>query len=169
MVTSRGVTAKSVGEKFRFGSHSTDRDTFSRIPFVNAVFIATRHDTHAGFAVAALEAGKNVFVEKPLALGEDELVRVMEAASAPSDSRLWLGTTAASRPRSQGPRDLPARASGPLLINYRVNAGFLPKDHWTQTEQGGGRILGEVCHFIDLMQFLTGSNPVSVHAMSVVH
>jgi polar amino acid transport system substrate-binding protein len=57
--------------------------------------------------------------------------------------------------------------SGPLLINYRINAGFLPKEHWTQTEQGGGRILGEVCHFVDLMQFLTGSEPVRVYAISV--
>ena len=64
-------------------------------------------------------------------------------------------------------REVFQRVSGPLLINYRVNAGFLPKEHWTQTEQGGGRILGEVCHFVDLMQFLTGSEPVGVYALSV--
>ena len=70
-------------------------------------------------------------------------------------------------PLARQARQVFQRMSGPLLINYRVNAGFLPKEHWTQTEQGGGRILGEVCHFVDLMQFLTGSAPVSVYALSV--
>ena len=70
-------------------------------------------------------------------------------------------------PLARKAREVFQRVAGPLLINYRVNAGFLPKEHWTQTEQGGGRILGEVCHFVDLMQFLTGSEPVSVYAMSV--
>ena len=167
VVTSRGVTAKSVGEKFRFRSHSTDAHDVLANPTVNAVFIATRHDTHAGFAVAALEAGKNVFVEKPLALGEDELAEVLEVASGPSHCRLMVGYNRRFSPLARQAREVFQRVSGPLLINYRVNAGFVPKEHWTQTEQGGGRILGEVCHFVDLMQFLTGSEPVGVYALTV--
>ncbi len=167
VVTSRGITAKSVGEKFRFRTHSTDAHHVLADPAVNTVFIATRHDTHAAFAVAALEAGKNVFVEKPLALREDELAQVLEVASRQSDCRLLVGYNRRFSPLARQAREVFRRVSGPLLINYRVNAGFLPKEHWTQTEQGGGRILGEVCHFVDLMQFLTGSEPVDVHAVSV--
>jgi predicted dehydrogenase/threonine dehydrogenase-like Zn-dependent dehydrogenase len=167
VVTSRGVTAKSVGEKFRFGSHSTDVSNVLANDAIDAVFIATRHDTHAGFAAAALEAGKNVFVEKPLALDEDELARVLEVASRRSDCRLMVGYNRRFSPLSRQAREVFQRVAGPLVVNYRVNAGFLPKDHWTQTEQGGGRILGEVCHFVDLLQFLTGSDPVGVYAASV--
>jgi len=167
VVTSRGVTAKSVGEKFRFRCHSTDVHDVLTHPAVNTVFIATRHDTHAAFAAAALEAGKNVFVEKPLALREDELAQVLEVASRRADCRLMVGYNRRFSPLARHAREVFQRVSGPLLINYRVNAGFLPKEHWTQTEQGGGRILGEVCHFVDLMQFLTGSEPVVVYALTI--
>jgi predicted dehydrogenase/threonine dehydrogenase-like Zn-dependent dehydrogenase len=167
VVTSRGVTAKSVGEKFRFKSHSTDVDDVIANPSINTVFVATRHDTHAGFAVAALEAGKNVFVEKPLAIQEDELADVLKAACRRSDCRLMVGYNRRFSPLAQQARRVFQAVATPLVINYRVNAGFIPKEHWTQTEQGGGRILGEVCHFVDLMQFLTGSEPASVYALSV--
>ena len=167
VVTSRGVTAKSVGEKFGFTSHSTDPGDVLANPAVNTVFIATRHDTHAAFAIAALEAGKNVFVEKPLAIREDELAQVLEAASRRSDCHLMVGYNRRFSPLARRAREVFAGVAAPLLINYRVNAGFLPKEHWTQTEQGGGRILGEVCHFVDLMQYLTASNPVTVYAASV--
>jgi polar amino acid transport system substrate-binding protein len=134
---------------------------------IDTVFIATRHDTHAGFAATALEAGKNVFVEKPLAIREEELAHVLDVAKRRTDCLLMVGYNRRFSPLARQARDVFQRISGPLVINYRVNAGFLPKDHWTQTEQGGGRILGEVCHFVDLMQFLTGSEPSSVHAISV--
>jgi polar amino acid transport system substrate-binding protein len=165
VVTTRGVTAKSVGEKFQFQSHSTDAHHVLADRAVNTVFIATRHDTHAAFAAAALEAGKNVFVEKPLALNEDELAQVLEVARHRTDCRLMVGYNRRFSPLARQAREVFQRVSGPLVINYRVNAGFLPMEHWTQTEQGGGRILGEVCHFVDLMQFLTGSDPESVYAL----
>ena len=167
VVTSRGVTAKSAGEKFGFRSHSTSPGDVLGDPAVNTVFIATRHDTHAGLAIAALEAGKNVFVEKPLAIREDEFARVLEVARQRSDRRLMVGYNRRFSPLARRAREVFQRIAGPMVIAYRVNAGFLPRDHWTQTEQGGGRILGEVCHFIDLMQFLTASEPVHVYAVSV--
>jgi predicted dehydrogenase/threonine dehydrogenase-like Zn-dependent dehydrogenase len=167
VVTTRGITAKSVGEKFQFLSHSTDAHHMLSDRTVNTVFIATRHDTHAAFAAAALEAGKNVFVEKPLAVREDELTQVVEVARRQGNCRLMVGYNRRFSPLARQAREVFQRVSGPLLINYRVNAGFLPKEHWTQTEQGGGRILGEVCHFVDLMHFLTGSDPVRVYALSV--
>jgi polar amino acid transport system substrate-binding protein len=167
VVTTRGITAKSVGDKFRFQSHSTNAHQILADQAINTVFIATRHDTHAGFAAAALEAGKNVFVEKPLAIKEDELANILEVARRRSDCRLMVGYNRRFSPLAREAREVFRRVSGPLLINYRINAGFLPKEHWTQTEQGGGRILGEVCHFVDLMQFLTGSEPVNIYAISV--
>lgn len=168
VVTSRGVTAKSVGEKFRFRFHSTDVYDVLVNQVIDTVFIATRHDTHSGFAAAALEAGKNVFVEKPLAIHEDELARVLKVASQRSDCRLMVGYNRRFSPLARQAQKVFQRVARPVVINYRVNAGFLPREHWTQLEQGGGRILGEVCHFVDLMQFLTGSEPVSVYALSVV-
>jgi polar amino acid transport system substrate-binding protein len=167
VATSRGVTAKSAGEKFGFRSHSTDARDLLADPAINTVFIATRHDTHASLAIAALEAGKHVFVEKPLAIQEDELAHVLEVAGRRSDCRLMVGYNRRFSPLARQARDIFERVGGPLLINYRVNAGFLPKEHWTQTAQGGGRILGEVCHFVDLMQFLTASKPAQVYAVSV--
>jgi polar amino acid transport system substrate-binding protein len=167
VATSRGVTAKSVGEKFRFRSYSTDARDVLVDTTVNTVFIATRHDTHAAFATAALKAGKDVFVEKPLALREDELAQILEVANQRGDSRLMVGYNRRFSPLGRQARQIFRRAAGPILINYRVNAGFLPKEHWTQTEEGGGRILGEVCHFVDFMQYLTESDPISVYALSV--
>jgi len=166
VVTTRGVTAKSVGDKFGFHSCATSVDQMLADKTINTVFIATRHDTHASFAAAALQTGKNVFVEKPLALHRDELINVLEIAGQ-SNGRLMVGYNRRFSPLARRAREVFQNIAGPLMINYRVNAGFLPKDHWTQTEQGGGRILGEVCHFVDLMQFLVDSEPVHAYAMSV--
>jgi predicted dehydrogenase/threonine dehydrogenase-like Zn-dependent dehydrogenase len=167
VVTSRGVTAKSACGKLGFQSYSTDPQSILSDSSINTVFIATRHDTHASFACASVAAGKHVFVEKPLALDEQELERVREIAGRRPESRLMVGYNRRFSPLAREAHEIFQRLSSPLVINYRVNAGFIARDHWTQTEQGGGRILGEVCHFVDLMQFLTGSAPVSVYAVPV--
>ena len=167
VATIRGVTAKSVADKFGFKSYSTNTQEVLADSAVNTVFIATRHDTHATFAAAALEAGKNVFVEKPLALAQDELVKVVEVARLQNNCRLMVGYNRRFSPLARQAKATFEPIPAPLLINYRVNAGFLPREHWTQTEQGGGRILGEVCHFVDLLQYLTGSEPTHLHAISV--
>jgi predicted dehydrogenase len=167
VVTSRGVTATSVAKKFGFRSCTTDVRELLSNPAINAVFIATRHDTHAGFAAAALEAGKHVFVEKPLAIREDEFARVVQTARAHPDCRLMVGFNRRFSPIARQARNVFSHVAGPLVIVYRVNAGFVPRDHWTQSEQGGGRILGEVCHFVDLLQFLTDSAPTSVFAQCI--
>jgi polar amino acid transport system substrate-binding protein len=133
----------------------------------NTIFIATRHDTHASFVVASLEAGKHVFVEKPLALDEKELEQIEEVVERRPELRLMVGYNRRFSPLVREARKVFQSVSAPLVINYRVNAGLIPKDHWIQTEQGGGRILGEVCHFVDLLQYLTNSAPVSVYAVPV--
>ena len=164
VVTSRGISAKSIGEKFKFYSFSTDaQDVFSN-KAINAVFIATRHNTHADLTVAALEAEKNVFVEKPLAIREEDLYRIAEVCRRQSACRLMVGFNRRFAPLARQAKELFNGLSEPLLINYRINAGFIPNSHWIQTNEGGGRILGEVCHFVDLLQFFTGSNPEKVFA-----
>ncbi|MCK7480573.1 MAG: hypothetical protein M0C28_27580 [Candidatus Moduliflexus flocculans] len=107
----------------------------------------------------ALEADKNVYVEKPLTIEESDLSRIAEASRRHPTRRLQVGFNRRFAPLAvQSSRAFFVEFE-PLVVNYRVSAGFIPRDHWTQTEEGGGRILGEVCHFIDFLQFMTGSEP----------
>jgi polar amino acid transport system substrate-binding protein len=136
-------------------------------PDINLVVIGTRHDSHAELARKALERNKNVFVEKPLALNDEQLDAVLAAAEQ-SSGRLMVGFNRRFSPLAQQAKAAFAGRDTPLSILYRVNAGHIPKDHWTQDPlEGGGRIVGEVCHFVDFMQFLTGSPPLSVFAESI--
>jgi predicted dehydrogenase/threonine dehydrogenase-like Zn-dependent dehydrogenase len=167
VVTSRGITAKNVATKFSFSNASSDGADILDNPDIDTVFIATRHDTHAEYTLAALKAGKNVFVEKPLAITEDEL-EAIHSFYEEHGGILMVGFNRRFSPVAQSLRKEFRDITDPLVINYRVNAGFIPKEHWTQqAETGGGRIIGEVCHFIDLMQFFTGSLPVRVFAESI--
>jgi predicted dehydrogenase len=167
VVTSRGITAKNAGEKFKFHSFSTDvQDIFSNED-INTVFIATRHNSHADLTVETLKAGKNVFVEKPLAIMEKDLDRIAKICQKQDACRLMVGFNRRFAPLSQEAKKLFQPLSEPLFINYRINAGYIPKDHWIQTDEGGGRILGEACHFIDLLQFFTGEDPKKVFTENI--
>lgn len=131
---------------------------------IDAVFIASRHDSHAGLTVAALQAGKSVFVEKPLALSREELDNVVVAYNA-SDRHVRVGFNRRFAPLTTELVSHLRHRSGPAFISMRVNAGPLPGDHWlNDPEVGGGRILGEMCHFVDLGNFLIGSTPTRVMA-----
>jgi polar amino acid transport system substrate-binding protein len=123
---------------------------------VNLVVVGTRHDLHADLAAKALELNKHVFVEKPLALSDEQLDRIANAAET-SSGRLMVGFNRRFSPLARQAKDFFEGCDTPLSIIYRVNAGRVPKEHWIQNEnEGGGRIVGEVCHFVDLMIFLTG-------------
>jgi polar amino acid transport system substrate-binding protein len=136
---------------------------------VNLVIVATRHGSHAELAALALESGKHVFVEKPLALHDAELDRVLAAASN-SAGELLVGFNRRFSPLAIKAKEIFAGRQSPLSLVYRVNAGRIPPDHWTQDpREGGGRIVGEVCHFVDLMQFFTGAAPINVYAEAVGH
>jgi predicted dehydrogenase len=136
-------------------------------PEVSLIVVATRHDLHAELARRALLAGKHVFVEKPLALNEEELEGVLDAALN-SAGRLTVGFNRRFSPLARAAREFFANRQSPLSISYRVNAGRIPKSHWLQDPvEGGGRIVGEVCHFVDLMHFLTGSRVTRVYAEPV--
>ncbi|MGD0098806.1 MAG: bi-domain-containing oxidoreductase [Acidobacteriota bacterium] len=161
---SRGITAKSVSEKHKFRSFSADAQDVISDKAINTVFIATRHNSHGDLAVAALETGKNVYVEKPLTIYESDLPRIADVCRRHPARRLQVGFNRRFAPLARQAKELFHGLSEPLVVNYRVSAGFIPKDHWTQTDEGGGRILGEVCHFVDFLQFMTGANPEKVFA-----
>ncbi len=162
LATATGRNAKAIGEQYGFGFCTTDyRELLDRAE-INTVLIATRHDTHARLVAEALRAGKTVYVEKPLAISEDGLNEVAEAV-AQTGGQLLVGFNRRFSALSVALKESFENA-GPLAITYRVNAGAVPKESWIQNEEGGGRIVGEVCHFVDYLQFLTGAEPVEVFA-----
>jgi polar amino acid transport system substrate-binding protein len=166
VVTAHGLTAFDAQRKFGFHAVGTDAGEVLSDDRVGLVFIATRHDAHATLVAAALSAGKHVFVEKPLALNEEQLVEV-ERAAASSPGLLLVGFN-----RRFAPMTVALRAAlqgrGPITMTCRVNAGALPPGHWlNDPASGGGRIIGEGCHFIDLLSSLTGDAAItSVQAIS---
>ncbi|HZH95039.1 MAG TPA: bi-domain-containing oxidoreductase [Flavisolibacter sp.] len=164
VVTSKGITSKNVAEKFGFNFCSAEINDIINKREINTVFIATPHSSHASQVIESLKAGKNVFVEKPLAVTEDELNEII-AVKALHNLPLMVGFNRRFAPICVAVKKEFENAGEPLVINIRVNAGFIPKDHWTQiAEIGAGRIIGEMCHFIDLMQFFTDAEPVKVYA-----
>ena len=167
IATASGISAHDVGKRFEFAYAVSSADEVLDDADVNLIVVGTRHDLHAELARKALERNKDVFVEKPLALNDEQLDAVLHAAGS-STARLMVGFNRRFSPLAQRAKEFFDGRETPLSLLYRVNAGRIPKEHWTQNaEEGGGRIVGEVCHFIDLMQFLTGAPPVSVFAESI--
>jgi predicted dehydrogenase len=165
VVTATGITASHAAERFGFASAATDPAAVLDASDVDVVIIATRHDSHAAFAVAALRAGKSVFCEKPLALDHEGLDAVA-AAAAEAPGILAVGFNRRFAPLVVEMKEALRSRAGPLLMAYRVNAGPVPADSWIRGAQGGGRILGEVCHFVDLLAHLCASRPIEVHAIA---
>ena len=164
IASASGVSALDVGKKFEFAQAVSSADDVINDNSVNLIVVATRHDSHAELAVKALEENKHVLVEKPLALDAESLDQVISAAAG-SSGQLMVGFNRRFSPLARKAQDLFAARSTPLSILYRVSAGQLPVGHWVQDPiQGGGRIIGEICHFIDLMQFWVGGPLVSIQA-----
>lgn len=164
-----GVSSRHVGNKFGFEFVTTDAQSILNDARIGSVLITTRHDLHADLVIEALTAGKNVFVEKPLCITNEQLGRIMDThANSSGSSLIMVGFNRRYSPLAVRFRDSFARRRCPMQIHYRVNAGFIPLDHWTQNPViGGGRIIGEACHFIDLIQFITSEDPVEVFASSI--
>lgn len=159
-----GLHAQHAGRKFDFAYAASDEQDVLNDPDINTLAILTRHDTHADLAVQALKAGKHVFVEKPLATTEEGLKNVQSALKK-APGLLTVGFNRRFAPLASQLKEFLASRNEPLYMHYRVNAGYIPLNHWTQdTAQGGGRIIGEGCHFIDFLAFLAGAAPVSVTA-----
>ena len=172
VASSGGVTGVHAGRKFGFESTTTDTDGVFTDPDVQAIVLSTRHDTHADMACKALRAGKHVFVEKPLALKHEELAQIEQAiAEGTRNGRapmVMVGFNRRFATQVQKVKSLLKGVTGPKSFIMTVNAGAIPAEHWTQDrEVGGGRIVGEACHFIDLLRFLAGS-AITGHRVSVM-
>jgi predicted dehydrogenase/threonine dehydrogenase-like Zn-dependent dehydrogenase len=161
-----GVTGTHLGKKFGFEKSTTFSEEILHDPEINTVFIATRHNTHAPYVVKAMAAGKHVFVEKPLCLSVEELAEIKNCyAERAKEQYLMVGFNRRFAPLVTKMKELLVGRSQPLSLVYTVNAGYIPPDHWTQNpEVGGGRIIGEACHFIDLIRFLVGHKIENVEA-----
>ena len=161
-----GTSARSAGSRWGFRFCASDESELLKDPSINTIAICTRHSAHAKQVVAALQAGKHVFCEKPLAMNEEQLASILEAYDQQDPKRVLL--VGYNRRFAYLAKRLKAFVSGtaePFVMHYRVNAGFIPADHWTQDEeQGGGRIVGEVCHFVDFLSFICGHCVVAVSA-----
>ena len=165
IASSGGLHAQHAGKKFGFQYATSDEAEILNDPNVNTIAILTRHNTHADLAVKALQAGKHVFVEKPLAINEDQLVAISEQLKASSQSLLTVGFNRRFAPLAKSLSSFFFRRSEPMYAHYRINAGLIPLHHWTQDpEVGGGRIIGEGCHFVDFITSLVGAVPISVTA-----
>ena len=164
--TSGGISAVHHGKKNGFAKASTDMEQALN-GTTDTVVIATQHNLHAPQAIAALEKGKHVFVEKPLALNHDEIDEI-EVAQRQSNTMVMVGYNRRFAPQVQKMKELLNKKAAPKTFIMTMNAGDIPADHWTQDpEVGGGRIIGEACHYIDLMRFLSGSKIKSFNAVKM--
>lgn len=163
--TATAMTSRTVGEKFGFAFCTTAEEELFANPDINTVVIATRHHLHARQVTSALLAGKRVFCEKPLCLTADELQVVTQAYEERRNPFVMVGYNRRFAPMSRQVKTFFATVQEPLVMHYRVNAGYIPSEHWVHDPvQGGGRIIGEVCHFVDLLSFFADSLPVQVNA-----
>ena len=166
--TGNGLNAANVARTFGFDKATTEAKEVLANAAIGTVFIATRHNLHAPYTIQALEAGKHVFVEKPLALNDAELSDIIteyRKAQKKRAVRVMVGFNRRFAPLVQEMKKFFRTAVGPYVMNYRINAGFLPATHWTLDPlEGGGRVIGEVCHFVDLLQYVCDASPVSVFA-----
>ncbi|MCW5517990.1 bi-domain-containing oxidoreductase [Muriicola sp. Z0-33] len=161
ILTNTGVTSKRVAERFGFDYCTSDEKDILQNDEVNTVFIATRHDSHAEYVLKSLKNNKNVFVEKPLCISPDELSQITDQYNG--KQHLLVGFNRRFSPLSVELKK--KMGKGPMSMNYRINAGKLPNDSWLQDmELGGGRIIGEVCHFIDYLTWMNGSLPIGIFA-----
>jgi len=172
ILTASGQSAVSAGSKYGFAFCTSEVNEILSDAATAAVFIATRHSQHAELVVKALNAGKAVFVEKPLAVNAEQLEQVRQALAQPSTlipprpPRLMVGFNRRFAAMAVALKNHFARVH-PLSVHYRVNAGTIPAEHWVSDPAEGGRIIGEGCHFLDFFAFLTDSNPISVDRITV--
>jgi predicted dehydrogenase/threonine dehydrogenase-like Zn-dependent dehydrogenase len=169
VVSRTGLSAQTAAERFGAATAATDYRTVLDDPLIDLVLIATRHDLHSEMTLAALKAGKHVFVEKPLSMTERGLDAI-EAfyAANPKGPLLMTGFNRRFAPAIVAAQAAVKDRTSPMIVNYRMNAGYIPSDHWVHGPHGGGRNIGEACHIYDLFNALTGSRPIDVHARTIV-
>jgi predicted dehydrogenase/threonine dehydrogenase-like Zn-dependent dehydrogenase len=168
VVSKTGANARSVADQYGFGFATTDYEEVLEDKCVDLIIICTRHNLHVPMALKALQAGKHVLLEKPLAISRSGLAQIVEFFETRTNTPvLMTGFNRRFSPAIKKVFELVSKRCGPILVNYRMNAGFLQKDHWVHGEEGGGRNIGEACHIYDLFNFLVGSAPVAISASAV--
>jgi len=168
IATTTGTSIGQVVKKYPFKYSTTDYKKLLEDKDIDLIVVATPHNTHAKFTVEALDAGKHVYVEKPLAITMEQLDDI-KAAYERNNQHVFVGFNRRHSPFAKFIKENMSTDKYPCIIQYTVNAGYIPKEHWTQDpEIGGGRIIGEACHFIDLAVFLTGSLPESVNTVAII-
>lgn len=167
VATANGINARNAAAKFGFRQCSADYKEAINDPAINCLFVATRHDMHGPLVLEAINKGLSIFVEKPLTISERQLGEIA-AAYRSNPVRLMVGFNRRFSPMAELVKTKLGDIHSPISVNYRVNAGFIPKDHWIQDPvEGGGRIIGEMCHFIDFIQYMAGSLPVKIYAQTI--
>jgi len=170
-MTAGSATSRSAADRYKFEFCTGDEKDILDNQDINTIFIATRHDSHAEYVLKALKSGKHVFVEKPLCLTLDELNQIAALYSSfnlphSSPPALMVGYNRRFSPMAKHVKQ--EFGNGQMAMTYRINAGSIPADSWIQDlEIGGGRIIGEACHFIDFLTFINGSLPVAVYATAL--
>jgi predicted dehydrogenase len=165
-----GHKATALAEQLGATYGTTDVGEALGDPAIDLLFVATRHNLHAKLVLDGLRAGKHVFVEKPLALTREELDDIEAFFATPGNDRPPTLTTGFNRrfsPHARRLRELVVDRIGPMVLNYRMNAGHIPADDWVHGPEGGGRNLGEACHIYDLFTYLTGAHVTDVHATPI--
>lgn len=163
IVSASGTSAHHAAQRFGFGFAASDSASVIEDPAINMVAILTRHNLHTPQILEAFEAEKNVYCEKPLAITRDQLEQIKDALQKEDQPLLMLGFNRRFAPLAKEMKSFVDKRQEPLFAHYRVNANVLPLDHWLMDpEVGGGRIIGEGCHFIDFLTFLVGENPIEV-------
>ncbi len=167
IASSKGITSTHLGKKFGFERSTTKLDELFDDSETNTIFITTRHDTHAQFVQRALKAGKRVFVEKPLVITREELSTLQELVGSLPSPYVMVGFNRRFSPLSIKMRQMLSATTSPKSVVMTINSGALPRNHWTHDPAvGGGRIIGEGCHFVDLVRYLVGQPIVGVTATS---
>lgn len=167
VASSTGVDAQHAARAFGFGNASSSAEEIMKDSNVNTLAILTRHDTHAELAIKALKAGKNVFVEKPLAITQAQVAALNSQLSKTGNHLLTVGFNRRFARLSVELADAFRDRQEPMHVHYRINAGQTLLSHWTQDPSQGGRIIGEACHFVDLIAFLVGAAPAAVTAQAL--
>jgi predicted dehydrogenase len=165
--TASGMSAEQSARKHGFSVATTDSNETITDKDINTIFIATRHNSHAQYVMKALTAGKNVFVEKPLCINREELAELRKVA-IDSKGVLMVGFNRRFSPHAKLLAEYFKNRRTPMMLNYRINAGQIPVDHWIQDQNiGGGRIIGEGCHFVDFASYIIGKKALSVYATAL--
>jgi len=168
VATASGLSGGHISSKFGFKYCTTDYKELLADPKIHLIFILTRHNSHAKFVCDALKAGKAVFVEKPLCINKEELRQIIEIYSSLTSPFLMVGFNRRFSPTTKKCIDFIGQTRGASVVQIRCNAGYIPPESWVhKKDEGGGRVIGEVCHFVDLAQAITGALPKRVFAACV--